>query len=102
MDKGRSSQVEPPPNRNLKGEEYIFDTTYTIAHITYSWDYQLFSLITLASSTIYLPRVSLDLEGDYIPSLYFSCPLGAEMYIHPSSVSHPMQYRLATTCLPVL
>jgi hypothetical protein len=39
---------------------------------------------------------------DYLPSLYFSCPLGAEMYIHPSSALHPMQYKLATTCLPVL
>ena len=48
------------------------------------------------------PWDQLGLRGSNVPSLYFSCPLGAEMYIHPSSALHPAQYKLATTCLPVL
>lgn len=36
------------------------------------------------------------------PSLYFSWPFGAEMYIHPKRVSQLTQKRSATTCWPVL
>lgn len=36
------------------------------------------------------------------PSLYFSWPFGAEIYIHPKRVSQLTQKRSATTCCPVL